>query len=83
MEQTKSEGVSPGPPCPQAEGLRAEYHRAVRAYRKAVSGLDAHLPPQEFESAYHRAEEARAMFEQRREELLQHVYVHGCQSERK
>jgi hypothetical protein len=83
MEQTKGEGVPPGAPCPQAEGLRAEYHRAVRAYRKAVIGLDADLPSQEFESAYLRAEEDRSIFEQRREELLQHVYVHGCQSEPK
>jgi hypothetical protein len=82
MEQNEGEGQS-GAPCTQAQELRAEYHGAVRAYRKAVVGLDADLPYREFESAYCHAEEARAIFEQRREELLQHVYVHGCQSEPK
>jgi hypothetical protein len=57
-----------------------DYH-AVRAYREAVTKLDADLPRQDFELAYLRAEEARIAFEQRREELLQHRYVHGCQTE--
>ena len=43
------------------------------------AGLDADLPHQEFESAHRSAEEARAIFERTREELLQHVFVHGCQ----
>jgi hypothetical protein len=78
MEQ-KDDSSPPGAPCPQAEALLAEYHDSVRAYREAVAGLNAELPHQEFESSYGRAEEARANFEQRREELQQHVYVHGCQ----
>jgi hypothetical protein len=53
----------------------------MRAYREAVSELNANLPRHEFEPAYRSAEKARANFEQRREDLLQHVYVHGCQSE--
>jgi hypothetical protein len=81
MEQKEGDGIQPGAPCPQAEGLMAEYHGAVRAYREAVTKLDADLPRLEFELAYLRAEEARTAFEQRREELLQHVYVHGCQTE--
>jgi hypothetical protein len=78
MEQ-KDDSIEPGAPCPEAEALLAEYQKSVRAYREAVGGLDADLPRQEFESSYARAEEARATFEQRREELRQHVYVHGCQ----
>jgi hypothetical protein len=81
MEQKEGEGIRPGTPCPQAEGLLAEYHGAVRAYREAVIRLDADLPRPEFEIAYWRAEEARTAFELRREELLQHLYVHGCQTE--
>jgi hypothetical protein len=79
MEQ-KDDSSPPGAPCPQAEALLAEYHDSVRAYREAVAGLDVDLPRQDFESSYRRAEEARANFEQRREDLLQHLYVHGCQS---
>jgi hypothetical protein len=78
MEQ-KEDSMEPGAPCPEAEALLAEYHNSVRSYHEAVSGLDADLPRQEFDSSYVRAEEARATFEQRREELQQHVYVHGCQ----
>jgi hypothetical protein len=55
-----------------------EYHGAVRAYGEALVSLDADLPRQEFEIAYWRAEETRTAFELRREELLQHLYVHGC-----
>jgi hypothetical protein len=83
MEQYEDDGIASAASCPQAEGLQTEYPGAVRAYRKAVIGLDADLPHQEFESAYHCVEEARAIFEQRREELLEHVYVHGCQSKPK
>jgi hypothetical protein len=79
MEQQDSAGMKPGAPCPQADGLRVEYHDAVRA----VTRLDAGLPRPEFEIAYWRAEEARTTFELRREELLQHFYVHGCQTESK
>jgi hypothetical protein len=82
MEQQK-EVMQPGAPCPEAEALLVEYHDAVRAYREAVIGLDADLPRQEFEAGYRRAEKARAIFEQRREQLQQHVYVHGCQLESK
>lgn len=78
MEQ-KDDSSPPGARCPQAEALLTEYHDSVRAYREAVNGLNANLPRHEFESAYRSAEEARANFEQRREDLLQHVYVHGCQ----
>jgi hypothetical protein len=77
--ELKDDPIEPGAPCPEAEALLAEYHDSVRAYREAVSRLDADLPRQEFESSYARAEEARAIFEQRREKLQQHVYVHGCQ----
>jgi hypothetical protein len=80
MEQ-KDDPRPPGALCPQAEALLAEYHDSVRAYREAVNRLDADLPRQDFESSYGRAEEARANFEQRREKLQQHIYVHGCQSE--
>jgi hypothetical protein len=79
MEQKEDANVDPRVPCPQAEALLVEYHGAVRAYREAVTGLDADLQHQEFESAHRRAEEARIIFERRREELLQHLYVHGCQ----
>jgi hypothetical protein len=81
MEQREEDGIQPGVPCPQAVALLAEYHGAVREYREAVTRLDADLPSQEFEIAYLRAEEARIAFAQRREELLQHRYVHGCQTE--
>jgi hypothetical protein len=81
MEQKEGAGMKPGAPCPQAEALLVEYHSAVRAYREAVIRLDADLPRPEFEIAYWRAEEARTAFELRREELLQHLYVHGCQTE--
>jgi hypothetical protein len=80
MEEKEGEGIQQRAPCPQAEALLAEYHGAVRAYREAVVRLDADLPCQEFEIAYWRAEEARTAFELRREELLQHLYVHGCQT---
>lgn len=82
MEHKDDQGPA-GAPCPQAEALLAEYHDAVRAYREAVTRLDADLPRPGFELAYQRAEEARAAFEQRREELQQHLYVHGCQTESK
>ena len=81
MEQNEGAGIQPKAPCPQAEALLVEYHGAVRAYREAVTKLDADLPRQQFELAYLRAEEARIAFAQRREELLQHLYVHGCQTE--
>ena len=55
-----------------------EYHGAVRAYGEALVSLDADLTRQEFEIAYWRAEETRTAFDLRREELLQHLYVHGC-----
>ena len=79
MESKEGTGIQPEASCPQAEALLVEYHGAVRAYREAVAGLDADLPHQEFESAHRSAEEARAIFERTREELLQHVFVHGCQ----
>jgi hypothetical protein len=81
MEEKEGEGIQPGAPCPQAEALLVEYHGAVRAYREAVTKLDADLPRQEFELAHLRAEEARTAFELRREELQQHLYMHGCQTE--
>jgi hypothetical protein len=81
MEQNEGAGIQPKAPCPQAEELMVKYHAAVRAYRKAVIKLNPDLPRLEFELAYVRAEEARTDFEQRREELLQHFYVHGCQTE--
>jgi hypothetical protein len=79
----KEDALQPRAPCPEAEALLVEYHESVRAYREAVGGLNADLPRQEFESSYRNAEQARTLFEQRREELLQHVYVHGCQPEQK
>ena len=81
MEQKEGDAIQPGAPCPQAEALLVEYHGAVRAYREAVTKLDADLSRPEFEIAYWSAEEARTAFELRREELLQHRYVHGCQKE--
>ena len=81
MEEKEGQGVQRRAPCPQADALLAEYHGAVRAYRAAVAKLDANLPHLEFEIAYWRAEENRKAFELRREELLQHLYVHGCQTE--
>jgi hypothetical protein len=83
MEEKEGDDIQPAAPCPQAEVLLAEYHGAVRSYRRAVIDLNADLPRLEFEMAYLLAEEARLIFEQRREELLAHVYVHGCQSEAK
>jgi hypothetical protein len=80
MEWKEGAGIQPEAPCPQAEVLRAEYHGAVRAYREAVIQLDAGLPGQDFELAYLRAEEARIAFAQKREELQQHLYVHGCRT---
>jgi hypothetical protein len=81
MGQREGEGIQPRESCPQADALLAEYHGAVRAYRAAVARLDANLPSLEFEIAYWRAEETRTAFELRREEFLQHLYVHGCQTE--
>jgi hypothetical protein len=81
MEEKEDAGIQPKAPCPQAEGLLVKYHAAVRAYREAVIRLNPDLPRIEFELAYLRAEEARIDFDQRREELLQHLYVHGCQTE--
>jgi hypothetical protein len=81
MEQKEDGNVKPPVSCRQAEALLAEYHGTVRAYREAVAALDADLPHQEFEAAHRHAERARTIFEQRREELLQHSYLHGCQAE--
>jgi hypothetical protein len=81
MEEKESDGIQQRVSCPQAEALLVQYHGAVRAYRAAVARLDANLPRLEFEIAYWRAEENRTAFELRREELLQHLYVHGCQTE--
>ena len=69
----------PGTPCDEAAGLLAKYHESLRAYRAAVNDMNAELPHQEFESSYDRAEEARVRFEQKREDLQRHVFVHGCQ----
>ena len=77
MEEKEGAGIQPKARCPQAEGLLVKYHSAVRAYRDAVIRLNPDLPRLEFELAYVRAEEARTAFELRREELLQHLYVHG------
>jgi hypothetical protein len=75
--------MRPGIPCPQRETHLKQYHDAVRAYCEAVVGLDADLPYQEFETVHRRAEEARAIFDRRREELQRHLAMHGCQPDSK
>jgi hypothetical protein len=77
MEPIEEGDPQPIRPCQEAEALLQQYHESVRAYRLAVLGLDASLPPYEFEAAYRRAEEGRAIFEQRREEMLKHAFLHG------
>jgi len=70
------------PPCPERESRLKEYHDAVRAYRETVNYLDADLPREEFERSHRRAEEARIVFDRKREELRGHINAHGCEEQR-
>jgi hypothetical protein len=66
-------------PCPERESRLRDYHDAIRVYRETVNRLDADLPREEFERAHGLAEEARIVFDHKREELRGHINTHGCE----
>jgi hypothetical protein len=70
--------MSPAPSCPKRDLFLKHYNEAMRAYRIAVISLEPDLPPNTFEVAYKKAEEARTLFEHTRQQLKAHVDVHGC-----
>jgi hypothetical protein len=70
--------MSPAVSCPERDQHLKHYHDAVRAYRIAVISLEPDLPPNKFEVAYKRAEEARTLFEDARQQLKDHLDAHGC-----